>query len=171
MESVEILGIQFAMMDRMTVFGLQFLLSVLVFALIARWFVGPWLAQKSQTDALSILLLPHAFRHLGLAFFVPGLVGEDMPALFSITAGYGDLLSALLAIISLIALRNRWAIALPLVFVFSMVGVADLLNALRQADVVPHFRSVWYIPTFVVPMLIVTHVLIIRRLFSRGQKA
>lgn len=167
MESIEVFGVQFAVMDTISAFGLQFALSVLVFTLIARWFVGPWLAQRTRNEALMILLLPHAFRHLGLSFFVPGLVTENMPTFFAITAGYGDFISGLLAIVSLIALRSRWIVALPLVALFSLVGTADLLNALRQADAVPHFGATWFIPTFWVPLLLVTQFLIFRRLFRR----
>ena len=89
-----------------------------------------------------------------------------MPDQFSGAAGYGDLAAGLLAIASLIALRQRWAIMLPLVWLLNIVGIVDLANALQQVDVVPYFQSAWYIPTFVVPALIVTHVLMVWHLLS-----
>ena len=33
-------------MEHTAIFGLQFLLSLIVYALIAKWYVVPWLADK-----------------------------------------------------------------------------------------------------------------------------
>ena len=152
-------------MTSLDIFAVQFVLSLIVTALIARWYLGPWLAGKALHAALGILVLPHAFRHIGLTFLVPGAgVAEGMPEAFASSAGYGDLAAGVLAIASLVALRSRWALAIPLVWLFNVVGFVDLANALRQAEVVPYFLSTWYIPTFIVPVLIVTHVMIFARL-------
>lgn len=108
--------------------------------------------------------MPHAFRHLGLVFMVPGVVAPDMPAGFALEAGLGDFAAGLLAIIVLFATRYRWAAMVPLLWLFNLVGAADLFNALVQAEAVPYFRSAWYIPTFVVPLLLVTHFMMLKRL-------
>ena len=138
-----------------------------MFALIAKWYVSPWLAGKPIQQALLPLIFPHAFRHIGLTFFVPGVVAQPLPTFFAYTAAYGDLVSGLLALLSLIALRGGWRLALPLVWLFTIVGTLDLLNALRHADVVPDLGATWYIPTFLVPVLLVTHVMIFTRLLKR----
>ena len=155
-------------MDTLTIFGLQVALSLTVVALVANWFVAPWLRQKPSHVALTILLFPHALRHLGLAFLVPGLVGESLPSYFAYTAAYGDFISGLLALVAIVALRNQSRFALPLVWLFSVAGTADLANALAQAEAVPHLGSTWYIPTFWVPVLLVTHVMVYARLLSRA---
>ena len=154
-------------MDTLTVFGLQLVLSIVVFALIAKWYVAPWLASKPTHEALIPLIFPHALRHVGLAFLVPGLVAEPLPRSFAFWVAYGDFASGLLALASLIALRRHWSLAISLVWVFNIVGTVDLLNALRQADAVPHLGTTWYIPTFWVPVLLVTHAMIFARLFRR----
>ena len=41
------------------------------------------------------------------------------------------------------------------------------LNALRHADAVPGLGATWYIPTFFVPLLLVTHFMIFVRLIRR----
>ncbi len=156
-------------MDILAIFGLQLVLSLIVYVLMAKWYVAPWLAEKPIHQALIALTFPHAFRHLGLAFMVPGLVAQPLPSSFAFAAAYGDLASGLLALLSLVALRRRWGLALPLVWLFNIVGTVDLLNALRQADAVPHLHTTWYIPTFVVPLLLVTHVMIFTRLLRRGR--
>ncbi len=156
-------------MDTLAIFGLQLVLSLLVYALIAKWYVTPWLAEKPIHQALIPLIFPHAFRHIGLAFLVPGLVAHPLPSSFALAAAYGDLVSGLLALLALVALRGGWGLALPLVWLFNIVGTVDLLNALRQADAVPHLLTTWYIPTFLVPLLLVTHTMIFVRLLRRGR--
>ena len=47
-------------------------------------------------------------------------------------------------------------------------GTVDLLNALRHVNVAPNFGAAWYIPTFLVPLLLVTHFMIFVRLLKRG---
>lgn len=75
-------------------------------------------------------------------------------------------MSALLALLSLVALRRGSSLALPLVWVFNVVGTLDLLNALRHANAIPTLGATWYIPTFFVPLLLVTHVMIFARLLG-----
>lgn len=156
-------------MDTLTIFLTQFILSILVYSLIARWYAAPWLAGKSLETALMLLILPHAFRHIGLGFMVPGLVGDPLPDLFAGGAAYGDFAAGLLAITALIALRNGWGLAIPLVWVFNVVGAADLMNALRQVDAVPNLGVMWFVPTFIVPLLLVTHAMIFARLVKAAR--
>lgn len=154
-------------MDAHSIFALQFVLSVVVFGLAAKWYATPWLANKPLNAALGLLILPHAFRHIGLTFLVPSVVAEPLPSAFANPAAYGDLASGLLALGAVVALRLGWRLALPLVWVFSLVGTIDLLNALRQVEAVPYFGATWFIPTYFVPLLLVTHVMIFARLFGR----
>ena len=156
-------------MDIKLIFLSQFALSLVVMGLLARWYAAPWLAEKSLKVALTFLIVPHAFRHIGLAFMVPALNQPGMPLEFATPAAYGDLLSGILALVVLIALRGRWATAIPLAWVFSIVGLADLANALRQDDAILHMGATWFIPTFVVPILLVTHVMVIARLVKHAK--
>ncbi len=151
-----------------TIFVLQFILSFVAVSLLAKWYVAPWLAGRSTHSALIILTLPHTFRHLGLAFLIPGLVSNDLPQSFANAAAYGDFASGLLAIVALLSLRYHWRAALPIIWIFNVIGTADLVNALRQAEVIPHLLTTWYIPTFVVPVLLVTHGMIFVRLLKSG---
>ena len=155
-------------MDTLAIFGLQFFLSLVVWGVIAKWSLGPWLEKKSSHEALYWLTLPHAFRYIGMVFLVPGVVARPLPGAFANPAVYGDLVTGVLALLALIALRTGWARALALVWLFNIVGTVDLLNALRQANVVPDFGAAWYIPTFFVPLLLVTHFMIFARLLKRG---
>ena len=156
-------------MDTQAIFGLQFILSIIVWGLIAKWLLAPWLAKMPQDQALFWLTLPHAFRHIGMVFLVPGVVAQPLPSNFAIPAAYGDLLTSVLALLALVALRTGWGHAVALVWIFNVVGIVDLLNALRHVNVAPAFGAAWYIPTFLVPILLVTHFMIFVRLFIRAR--
>jgi hypothetical protein len=159
-------------MSDFQVFGLQVLLSLIGYGLIAKWYVTPWLATLPRARALVPLLFPHAFRHLGLVFLVPAVVAPTLPAAFAGPAAYGDLLAGVLALLAIVALRAEWAGALALTWLFNVVGTLDLLNAFYQGtihDVGPHLGSGWYIPTFLVPMLFVTHFMIFAVLVRRSR--
>ena len=147
------------------IFGLQVLLSFLVYGLVARWYVTPRLAPLPLHAALQPLLVLHATRYLGMVFLVPTVVGPALPAGFAGPAAYGDLLAALLALAALVALRARAPIALPLTWLFNVVGLLDLINAFYQGlrnDV--QLGAAYFIPTFAVPALVITHLMIFRML-------
>lgn len=161
------------MPDSLVIFGLQFALSLFVVALLARWYLAPWLAGMALEDALVPLLIPHAFRYVGLVFLVPGVTAASLPPGFAGPAAWGDVASGLLAILALVALRARWRIAVALVWLFGVFGTADLLYAVARglaAGAQRDLGAAWYIPTFFVPVLLVTHAMIFTRLLqSRRQ--
>ncbi len=153
-------------MDVQAIFGLQFFLSLLVIGLLARWTLTPWLDKQPHHTALFWLALPHAFRHVGMVFLVPGLLAQPLPEDFATYAAYGDLATGVLALLALIALRANWAGSLALVWLFNIVGTVDLLNALRHIEIAPNLGATWYIPTMLVPLLLVTHFMIFFRLIK-----
>ena len=155
-------------MNPQSIFLLQFVLSVITVAVIAKSVVAPWLAKQSQRDALFWLTIPHAFRHIGLVFLVPGVRAQELPDYFALPAAYGDLATGVLALLALIMLRVAPKGALVLVWIFNVVGTVDLLNALRHVEIVPALGSTWYIPTLLVPVLLVTHFMIFVRLQNSG---
>jgi len=101
-----------------------------------------------------------------MVFLVPGVVAQPLPDYFAIPAAYGDLAASVLAILALVLLRIGRKGAMGVVWLFNVVGTVDLLNALRHVEVVSDFGSVWYIPTFFVPLLLVSHVMIFARLLK-----
>ncbi len=155
-------------MTMFQIFGLQFAMSLVLYALIAAWYVAPRLARLPLAQALQPLLFLHAFRHLGLVFLVPTVVGPALQPGFAMPAAYGDLLAALLALLVIVALRRGWGAAVPLAWLFSVVGTLDLAYALYQgARLQVLLGAAYYIPTFAVPALLVTHAMIFARLSRR----
>jgi hypothetical protein len=151
-------------------FGISIALGFLVWGIVAARYLWPALRTRSRLDALRPLLLLHSFRFVGLAFLVPGVVSPELPAAFARPAGYGDLGAAILALIALAGLQTRLGIAL--VWVFNLWGSADLLHAYYQGrigvGVEPgQLGAAYFIPTVVVPLLLVTHVLVFRLLLRR----
>jgi len=82
--------------------------------------VGP------RVQALTPLLLLHSFRHLGMAFLLPGVTATALDVRFANPAAYGDLIAALLALLALLALRLRWRLAIPVVRIFNMGGSVNI---------------------------------------------
>ena len=155
-------------MSPLAIFGLQFVLSLVVMGLLAKWVLAPWLARQTQRDALFWLTIPHAFRYIGMVFLVPGVVAEPLPDGFAASAAYGDLATGLLALVALVLLRANVRGTLVVVWLFNVVGTVDLLNALSHQEVVPYFGAAWFIPTFLVPLLLVTHFMMFARLVKPG---
>lgn len=116
-------------MNNFQIFGLQFALSTLVYALIARWYIAPILARLPLREALPPLLLTHALRGLGLTVLVTAVVSPEVPRAFATQVAYGDLLATGLALLALAGVRARWTLAPALVWVFNLEGFADLMLA------------------------------------------
>jgi hypothetical protein len=151
-------------------FGISVALSLIAWSSVAVLYLWPALRSLPRVRALQPLLLLHSFRFIGLAFLVPGVVSPELPSAFARPAAYGDLAAAVLALLSLAALRTP--LGLALVWIFNVVGTADLLHAIYLGrigvGVEPgHLGAAYFIPTVVVPLLLVTHVLVFRLLLRR----
>jgi len=152
-------------MDSNALFGLSILMSFIAFSLVAALYVWPRLRVMPRTDALRPLVIPHTFRFLGLSFLVPGVVSPALSPAFAMPAAYGDLVAAILAIIATMALAARASWAIPMVWVFNVWGTLDLLHAIYEGQISVgidpgSLGAAFFIPTVVVPALLVTHGLI-----------
>jgi hypothetical protein len=143
-------------------FGISVVLSFVAWGIVVGRYVWPALRSQTRADALRPLLLLHAFRFVGLAFLIPGVVSPDLPADFARPAAYGDLATAILALFSIVALRSSSGIIL--VWAFNILGSADLLYAFYQGNRVGlepgMLGAAYFIPTVFVPLLLITHGLV-----------
>ena len=147
----------------MTILTVNLLFNTLIFWIAARIYLVPRLADMSPQIVLVPILLLHATRHLGLMFLSSGAVYPGMPTSFAFPAAIGDLLAAVLALVSLLALTKRWAITVLLLWVFSIEGFVDLMTAISLSTIYQADRFMgpaYWIPAFWVPMLLVTHVIV-----------
>src|SRR5215468_2144635 len=147
------------MMPPLALFGISVAFSFVAWGLVVGRYVWPALRNQPRADALRPLLNLHAFRFIGLAFLVPGVVSPDLPAAFARPAAYGDLIAAILAMLALAALKTR--LGIPLAWVFNLWGTMDLLYAFyegNQAGLGPgQLGAAYFIVTVLVPLLFITH--------------
>ena len=152
-------------MNSFALFGLSILMSFLAFAVVTKVYIWPRLRVMRLADALIPLVIPHIFRFEGLSFLIPGVVSPALSPAFAIPAAYGDLVAAILAGVATLSLVARASWAIPIVWVFNVWGAVDLLNAFYQGrnsvGIDPGLLgAAFFIPTAVVPPLLVTHGLI-----------
>jgi hypothetical protein len=151
-------------MDSEALFGLSALMSFLAFGIVTKLFIWPRLHVMRREDALVVLAAPHTFRFVGLSFLVPGVVSPSLSPAFAVPAAYGDLIATVVAIIAVLALSAGASWALPIVWMLNVWGTADLLIAIYQGQIGVHIDpgslgAAFFIPTLIVPPLLVTHAL------------
>jgi hypothetical protein len=133
--------------------------SFIVWGIVTARYIWPRLRLLPRSEALQPLLILHSFRFIGLAFLVPGVVSPDLPSAFAHSAAYGDIAAATLALLSLVSLRRGFGVVIA--WIFNLWGSADLLNAFYQAGSAGLLSGLlgatYFIPTLVVPLLLITH--------------
>jgi hypothetical protein len=146
--------------------------SGIAWGIVTAHYIWPELRLRQQADALRPLLILHSFRFIGLAFLVPGVVSPDLPSAFAHSAAYGDIMAATLALLSLVSLPSGSGVLIT--WIFNLWGSADLLNAFYQANATGlspgQLGAAYFIPTVIVPLLLITHGLAFRILLQ-PQKA
>src|SRR5215831_7386468 len=153
------------------IFFTSVFMSFILWATVAARYIWPALQARPRADALYPILLLHASRFVGLAFLVPGVVSPDLPIAFARPAAYGDLMTTVLALLALALLQSR--LGRVLVWVFNCCGTADLLYAFYQGNrtglghAPGQMGAAYFIPTLLVPLLVLTYGLVFRLLLTR----
>ncbi len=160
------------MPQQMVWFFTSIAFSLIVWGIVAARYIWPELRLRQRADALRPLLILHSFRFIGLAFLVPGVVSPDLPPAFAHAAAYGDIVAAILALLSLLLLPNSTGIAVA--WIFNLWGAADILNAFYQANhaglLAGQLGAAFFLPTLVVPLLLITHGLAFRILLQHQRE-
>ncbi|HVH69488.1 MAG TPA: hypothetical protein VNB49_00055 [Candidatus Dormibacteraeota bacterium] len=156
------------MPQQMIWFFVTIAFSFIAWGVITARYIWPELRLRPKAEALRPLLILHSFRFIGLAFLVPGVVSPDLPAAFAHPAAYGDIIAAMLALLSLLLLPSAAGVAA--VWIFSLWGSADILNAFYQANhaglLAGQLGAAFFLPTVIVPLLLITHGLAFRVLLQ-----
>jgi hypothetical protein len=146
-------------MQTQLAFFVSIAFSLIAWGIVTARYIWPELRLRQRADALRPLLILHSFRFIGLAFLVPGVVSPDLPPAFAHSAAYGDLVAAILALLALISLPSATGVVMA--WIFNLWGTADLFNAFYQANhaglMAGQLRATYFIPTFIVPLLLITH--------------
>jgi hypothetical protein len=119
-------------MDNFTIINLQALTGTVAIILGFRYWIQPKVSKLAIHEVLLPFVFLNTFRYLGLSFMAKEQFYDGFPAEFLTTVGLLDFATAILAIITVIALKNKWRFAIPLVWLFNIVGFGDLITAFPQ---------------------------------------
>jgi hypothetical protein len=158
-----------------------------VAALVSAFFAFGPIRAAMLAAPLPALVAVNAIRILPGWLFVLLYAAGKLPAPFAPSAGWGDIFAGVAA------LPLAWSIirfgrpVVPLVFAWSIIGIADLVNAIAlgalsapgplQTFAGPPTSAImttlpWLIvPAFLVPSLIFIHIVIFARLLARTQSS
>lgn len=156
-------------MSAREIFNIDMALGYFAWALCIATYVWPRVKSMDPVEAHRAIATLNSFRFFGLAFLLPGFVGPNLPQGFATPVAYGDLATALLAILVLLTVRVRF-LFWPLVWVMNVVGLVDLINATARAvsldlpSVAGQLGAGYAIPMLYVPALFWMHLLAFRLL-------
>ena len=147
------------MPQQMIWFFLSIAFSMTAWGIITARYIWPELRVRPRVVALQPLLILHSFRFIGLAMLIPGVVSPELPRAFAHSAAYGDIMAAILALLSLLLLPG--AAGVGVAWIFNVWGLADLVNAFYQAShagmLAGQLGAAYFLPTVIVPLLLITH--------------
>jgi hypothetical protein len=148
--------------------ALFMLLGLCAWAIVAWVHVAPALDRRTKREALLIAVTPQMFRTIGAMALFPGI--SAVPREWAVPLAWGDGATAVLAMLSMIALHKSWPHATKLVWVGAVFGLLDMLhNAYNSValQVAPHMGPIAYVVAFGVPGMLTFHVLAFRTLLRR----
>ncbi|GAB4164585.1 MAG: hypothetical protein Tsb0033_26040 [Winogradskyella sp.] len=119
-------------MDNFTIINLQALTGTVAIILGFKYWIQPRISNLNIQDALLPFVFLNTFRYLGLSFMAKEQFYDGFPTDFLTTVGLWDFATSVLAIITTVALKTKWKWAIPLVWIFNIVGFADLVTAFPQ---------------------------------------
>ena len=151
-----------------------------VWTLTALVLLACWKVRTIRVCVLNIdlrwLVLLHLTRLFAGAYFLVLCGRGELPCGFAMRAGWGDIIVAVLALPVVAAMRTQFAKTLLLIW--NTIGLIDIVfvvfNALRcgladwQSMHALRELPLSLLPTFLVPLLIASHVLIFFRMARAG---
>lgn len=119
-------------MNNFIIINLQALTGTVAIILGFKYWIQPRISKLPIHEALLPFVYLNTFRYLGLSFMAKEQFYNGFPSDFLTTVGLLDFATSILAISSVIALKNKWNFAIPLVWIFNIVGFGDLISAFPQ---------------------------------------
>ena len=150
--------------------------QVLIFTLTLAVLVSVVTIARFRTWVMTVDVRAHVLIHLSRllagGYFLVLYQRGELPWVFAVPGGIGDMIVAVLAVIVLAAPRRS------LLFAWNVIGFVDILMvvaaAVRSARADPPSMAALLqlplvvLPTFLVPIIIATHVIIFVRLARRS---
>ena len=150
-------------------------ISLIVYSLIAIWYVVPWLKKLDKRQALTAPLWVHVFRYLALYLLVAQREGYAISEPVLKVVVIGDLSGAVLALAGIIFLRMRSGLgpifaALVLIASIADFAVGTYVRSHHGPD--PEATGVWWLVfVFFAPLVLVTLPLLGWQLYQRRGEA
>ena len=151
-------------MSPATIFQVHLVLGYVPWLLCVAVYALPRLKSMDPVEAQRAIATLHSFRFFGLVFLLPGVVGPNLPAGFTVFAAYGDFATSVLAMLALLSVRVRplfWAF----VVAFNLVGAVDIIvdyyhgSQVGLPELAGELGATYAIPIIYVPILMITHVI------------
>lgn len=159
-------------------FPQAFLFSLVIVLLLLFWrsfLFREWLLSVD----IRVLVLIHLSRFVGIYFLVLYSRG-DLPYAFAVPGGWGDIAVAATAIPASLFLQNEGAISRRILFLWNVFGLVDILLVIATASRLAMANSesmvaltrlpLSLLPTFLVPIIVFTHIIIFVRLLTSRRK-
>ncbi|MGB3407721.1 MAG: hypothetical protein WBA67_09525 [Jannaschia sp.] len=155
--------------------AIQFSMAIAAYLLIFRIYLQSWLRAQSFEAAVTPFLVVHIFRYLGLALLVTGQVDPAVSRDALGIMAYGDVASGISALVAVVAITFGSRFVVPLVVLFSVIGIADLITigptALNAGVIVSPIGTMWFFLVIFAPILLLSHIYIIVRLVRHFRSA
>jgi len=138
-----------------------------------------WFKIAFEHIKLEQLVFIHLFRFVGVFFFLAYFY-DAIPKQFAYIGGTGDILTALLAIPVVIALRKKLSYAKTLTWAWNIFGLLDIISVIASATILTRlaiqnneagvlqfgtFPYSW-IPAFAPATIIFLHILVFKKLMK-----
>ena len=159
------------MLSPYVIVTIQFTLGLIIFGTACREYVLGWLQRSDVFVAIAPVLLYQGFRFLGLTMLAPDQVapGQDMDAIEVIA--YGDLAASVAGIIAALAAYRRSALTVPLAWLFSVIGIVDLLSVSVTVSIARTLEEgigvMWITFGLIAPLLVLSHGYVLHVLIRR----
>ena len=136
-----------------------------------------WFKSAFKHIKLEQLIFIHIFRFVGVFFFLV-YTYNALPKEFAFIGGAGDIITAILVVPVVIALKKKLKIAIKLAWIWNFVGILDIVSVLTTAIILTRaaienndpgvqqfgtFPFSW-IPAFAPATIIFLHLLIFKKL-------
>jgi hypothetical protein len=150
----------------------QIILVAITAALLLAFWKGTRFRAWTLSLPLRALLVPHAARFVGFYFLALHARGE-LPYAFAVPAGWGDIAAASGGLaLAFVPLKAAWHKKAWLTWnIFGLVDIVFVIaTAARLALANPHSMDALFrfplslLPTFFVPLIVATHVIVFVRL-------